>query len=347
MAYHDEYERALNAGRKKLSRTAKIALGLAAVLLIGAGALGAMAWIAVRTVSERIEDFRESPATMVAERLIEADPDLEWVSSEPDAGRVTFRNVQTSELHTVEAEDFLEGRLRVLTEEGELTLDLHAGDDGGSLVIRTDGEEAVRFDAHGDEDGGSLTITTTDGEVFRLDAEGDDDGGHLTVRTEDGEAMRLDATRDGEGGSFTMRLDGEEVARLDVDDLDDAGRFTLHTSAGSMDLTGLRSGGEVPAWVPEFDGAVKNQRVYTADADEGVAGAVRFETSVPVERVVERYEDALERRGEVKSHNWQIMGSRIQASLMGESRDGRIVMVIAAGGEEKTTHVVVTWADPD
>ena len=324
MAFHDEYERALGSNRRSMSRIAKIAMVLGVVFLVGAAAVAALAWMAVRTVADEFDQLRENPATVVAERLIDAAPELELLSSDVDAGTVTYRTRSSQDVRTVEAEEFLEGRLRIHTEDGDLTVDLNADERSGRLVIRTGDGEVLRLDAQGEEDGGSLVVRSQDGEVFRLEGRGLGD----------------------DSGELRLRVDGEEVVRLEIDGDGDDAVLRLHGEDGSVSLRGVREGGDVPGWVPGFRG-MDAPRVYTADADEGIAGAVRFRTDVPLAEVMDHYQDALGRAGNTRSHRWQVLGSRFQATVTGEVGEGRTVMVLGLGSEDGSTQVVVTWAETD
>ena len=98
--------------------------------------------------------------------------------------------------------------------------------------------------------------------------------------------------------------------------------------------------------MPEFRSGVENRRVYQADADEGRAGALSFETSRSLDRVMEFYTDELDIAGDTHSTQWSIMGSRMRATMATEDRDGRAVTVMGIGTDDGPTHVVVTWADP-
>lgn len=346
MAYHEEYENALGTPPRKLSRVAKIVMALGAVFLIGAGALAAVAVFAVRQVANEFEDLMENPATVVAARLVEAAPDLELVSSDVDNGTVTFRNRSTRDVQTVDAEDFLEGRLDFHTDDGDFSVDLRAGDEGGVLVIRGEEGEVFRLDLNGDEDGGKLVVTTDEGEVFRMEAHGDEDGGEVTARTPEGEVFRLHARGDEDGGTFSLDVDGDEIAVLDVDG-DDEAVLRIRGENGTTTLRGIEEGGRVPGFVPEFRRGVENRTVYQADADEGRAGAVRFETSRSLEQVMAFYADELDMDGDSESARWNVMGSEFRAAMAREDSEGRTVTVIGFGSEDGPTHVVVTWADPN
>lgn len=345
MAFHDEYENALGTGGRKPPRLVKIALVLGGVFLIGAMAVAVMVAIAVNKVSHEFGDFLENPATVVAERLVEAAPELELLSSDMDRGTVTYRNRGSRDVQTVDAEDFLEGRLDIHTRDGDFTVDLKADHDGGLLVVRGDDGEVFRLDVSGSEDGGSLVLSTGDGEVFRVDAHGDEDGGELVARLDDGEVVRIEARGEEDQGIVRLEVDGEELARLEA--IGDDAVVRLRGKDGrNMTLRGISQGGRVPAWVPEFRRGVEGRRVYQADADEGLAGAVTFETSEPLDRVMGFYGEELDLDGESHSTRWSIMGSQMRATMASEDRGGRTVTVMGIGEDDGVTRVVVTWADP-
>jgi len=76
-----------------------------------------------------IEELRNNPVQVGAETLIRMNPELDRVSTDEDAGTLTFRNNRTGEEATLNFEDVAEGRFSTTTDEGEDAVDV--GEAGG------------------------------------------------------------------------------------------------------------------------------------------------------------------------------------------------------------------------
>jgi hypothetical protein len=342
MSIHDEFERAVSGRRKRLHPLAWIAIAFAGIAFVGMAVVAVTGVFVAREVRDVVEDFKESPVVTIAERAIEASPNLELVSVDRAKETVTFRNVKDDRVRTVDAQDFVEGRFTIRTDDGDVTIDLEAGEHGGTLVVTTGDGEVVRLDASGGDGTARLVVTTPDGEAFRLDATGDDDGGSLIIRTDE-DRVRFDAVGGEDHGTLSIRTDAGELVRFEVDGADDQGSLTIHTANGSTTLRGLTEGGEVPGWVPLLRDA-DVERVYTAEADEGIAGAVRLTVQDSPRRVLRRYRESLEDGGySIESQDLSVQSRQIQGTVIGERGD-RTIMIIAVGGDSRS-HLIVTYAD--
>ena len=62
---------------------------------------------------------RKNPAVFAAKIAVMANPEIEIVSSDDDAGTVTIRNKKTGEELTMNAQDIKQGRLKFKNEKGE------------------------------------------------------------------------------------------------------------------------------------------------------------------------------------------------------------------------------------
>ena len=62
---------------------------------------------------------KKNPAVFAAKLAVMANPDLEVVSSDDEAGTVTIRNKKTGEELTMNAQDIKQGRLKFKNEKGE------------------------------------------------------------------------------------------------------------------------------------------------------------------------------------------------------------------------------------
>ena len=67
-------------------------------------------------------------------------PELELISTDDEAGTITFHNTKTGEEATLNFEDIAEGRFSMTTSEGEFSIDANQGEEGGITFSGPDGE---------------------------------------------------------------------------------------------------------------------------------------------------------------------------------------------------------------
>ena len=89
------------APKKGLSTGAKIAIGCGAVIVLGAIAMMLLLGWGVSKAKEYAEEFEENPAKAVAETAVRVNPELDLVSTDDEAGTITFRNDRTGEEATI------------------------------------------------------------------------------------------------------------------------------------------------------------------------------------------------------------------------------------------------------
>lgn len=343
MSIHDEFERAVGGKSKGMGPLAKVFIGLALFGVFAFAAVAVVAVVVANRVQDEFQDLRRDPQVVVAEKLIRHSQDLELVSSNREARTITFRTRSDGQVRTADVDEILEGGLRISTDEGELRINLTGGEDGGALVIQKPDGEVVRIDATGQDGQARVSVTTGDGEVLRIDARGHDDHGALVIRSQ-GSTLRFDAEGADDRGSLSIRTEEGELVRFDVQGQDEDARLTITTPEGETTLTGMREGGEAPGWLPRAPSRVRERTVYTAESETGEAGAVRFELRDDLASVLGYYADVLEDDGfTVRSQDLDVNRRTVQGTLVAE-REGRSVVVVAAGGEE-TTHVFLAWSE--
>ena len=124
---------------------------------IGCGALMILVLVVVmvggfflaRKAKDFAADLEENPTRTIARGIIMANPELEEVSADDEAGTITIRNTKTGEITTVNYDEIAEGKLSFSTGEGEITVDASGLQDSGTINI-TDDEGGVIFSAGGD-----------------------------------------------------------------------------------------------------------------------------------------------------------------------------------------------------
>jgi hypothetical protein len=118
----------------------KIALGCGCLaLVIGAAIAGFMFWGA-----KKAYEFASDPAKM-AEMVINADPDLEVVNNDKDAGTITVKNTKTGEETTINYADIKAGNLKIEGKDGA-TFEIGGntdGQDGAVKITGPDGQTAT------------------------------------------------------------------------------------------------------------------------------------------------------------------------------------------------------------
>lgn len=345
MSIHDEFEQSLGGTKSGMKTWTKVLVGLAVVGVLMFSAVAVAGIFVAREVRSTVEEFKADPALTIAERVVRRSGDLELISTDQAEQTITFRTRGDSEVRTVDVQDILEGSLRIHTDEGTISLDLEGGEDGGSLVIRKADGEVVRIDATGGDGEATLTVETDEGEVLRIDARGDDGGGSLVIRTED-DVLRFDAEGDEDSGTFSIHSSEGELVRFDVEGSGEDATLRIQTQEGATTFRGMREGGRVPAWVPDAPARSRDRKVYTAESDEGQAGATQFGLRESVEDVLEHYRETLEDEGySVKVQNLTIEDRNLQGTIVAES-DDRTVLIMAAGAGN-TTKVFLAFSEHD
>ena len=127
-------------GQKKMSALGWIAIGCGAIAILCILALGGLAFMGGRFLKKAADN----PAFAAAKIAVQANPDLEVVESDEDAGTLTVKNTKTGEVVTWNAKDIQDGKLTVTTKEGTTTIDgSSSGENGGITVTNDKGEKAT------------------------------------------------------------------------------------------------------------------------------------------------------------------------------------------------------------
>lgn len=121
--------------KKGLSPLAWIGIGCGALAVLAVIGFSVMLVAGGWFIKKQAEKIEKNPM-VVAEWFLRANPDLEVVSTDEDAGTITVKNIKTGEVMTLNAKDIKEGRLEVKTEDGTAVLDASAQD--GATIKVTD-----------------------------------------------------------------------------------------------------------------------------------------------------------------------------------------------------------------
>ena len=103
---------------------AKVGIGCGILLVIGVIAIALLIGWCQRSVGDFMRDFSENPERATAEMIVRLNPEIDLVSTDDEAGTITFRDQDGKET-TVTWDDIAEGRLTITDSEGnEMNLGL-------------------------------------------------------------------------------------------------------------------------------------------------------------------------------------------------------------------------------
>lgn len=114
------------------------AIGCGLLLLLVLVGLGAGCW----WLGNKAKDFAENPELASIKLIAAADPDIELVESDADAGTATLRNLKTGEVIEVDFDDIREGKIRWTVDGKETSYELD--EEAGSIRFETEGEDGVQ-----------------------------------------------------------------------------------------------------------------------------------------------------------------------------------------------------------
>lgn len=131
--------------KKGLSPLAWVGIGCGALAVVTLIVVAIVFAMAAKKGKEFLSDFESNPAFKTAEFAIRANPELELVESDSEAGTLTVRNKKTGEVVTVDLDDIEQGRLSVLTGEGEESTITFGGESGGLEIRAEEGGKTSRL----------------------------------------------------------------------------------------------------------------------------------------------------------------------------------------------------------
>jgi len=145
--------------KKGLSTGAKIGIGcLVAALLVAGGCFVVTAFFvkkgadAVRSFAEDAQNDPDAAAVKAVELLMKLNPEVDVVSTDPGAGKITLREKRTGKVLTFRAEDIRNGKVSFESEGEKLTIDADQGEDGKPGALRVEGNDrSMVFGADTDE----------------------------------------------------------------------------------------------------------------------------------------------------------------------------------------------------
>lgn len=137
--------------KKGLSTGAKIAIGcLVVLLLIAGGCFVVTAFVGKKVVdfARDVENDPDAAAVKATELMMRMNPEVEVVSSDPKAGKITLREKRTGKVVTFNADDLANGKFSFESEGETVTIDADQGEGGEAGALRVEsGDRSMVFGA--------------------------------------------------------------------------------------------------------------------------------------------------------------------------------------------------------
>lgn len=128
------------APKKGLSPLAWVGIGCLVLLLLGAAAFVSCSYFVAKKAGDLAQEIQENPARKLAELAVRANPNLELVETDEEAGTMTILDKSTGKVATFDYDAIAKGKFRLQTEEGEMSVDVGEAAKGLVTVKTPDGE---------------------------------------------------------------------------------------------------------------------------------------------------------------------------------------------------------------
>ncbi len=136
------------SAKKGVPVWAWVGIGCGALMIVVLVVVMVGGFLLARKAKDFAAELEENPARTIARGIIMANPELEEVSADDEAGTITIRNTKTGETTTVNYDEITEGKLSFTTDKGEITVDASELKESGTINI-TDDEGGVVFSTGG------------------------------------------------------------------------------------------------------------------------------------------------------------------------------------------------------
>lgn len=219
--------------KKGLSPLAWIGIGCGVLAVIAMIVIGGLLAAGGYFLKKQADKFEKNPSLAAAELIVRANPELEVVSTDQNAGTITIRNKKTGEVVTFDAKEAEKGHFEFKTKDGTAVFDasgkdatIKVTDEKGQVSTIVGGGGAPQnlpswlpvypgatvqgtFDAKSAEGGRTLsfTVTTTDAADKVLD--------FYKSRFEEA-GLKVDSTVNASGSEGTgglLTVNGENPSR--------------------------------------------------------------------------------------------------------------------------------------
>jgi len=131
-----------------------LAMGCGCLVVLAGASTLFLGTFLFHKAGEVVSDLGDNPVMAVAERAVEASPDVELVSSDREAGRLEIRDKKTGETYWLDAADIRRGQIRFGKGDEERTLTF--GGEEGQGSVRLEGPEGESSFRVGSGAGGEI-----------------------------------------------------------------------------------------------------------------------------------------------------------------------------------------------
>lgn len=142
------------AKKKGLPPLAWVGIGCGALVLLVVIALAIAAAMGLSWLGGKAKEFEDNPAMAAAKLMVQANPEVELVEADDEAGTLTIRNKETGEVMTVGLDQVEQGRITFESDGETVTMGMEEGEDGeGAFTVRDkEGKATFRVGAGGEDD---------------------------------------------------------------------------------------------------------------------------------------------------------------------------------------------------
>jgi hypothetical protein len=131
--------------KKGLGPLAWVAIGCGAIIVIVCIVFAAAGYFLKTRV---VDPLKKNPTMAVAKAIVAANPDLDLVSSDDEAGTLTVHNKKTNETVTINANDAKNGNFKI-TSDGKTSASMSFGKDGITVKAQDANGQVSTFTAGG------------------------------------------------------------------------------------------------------------------------------------------------------------------------------------------------------
>jgi hypothetical protein len=131
------------APKQGLSTGAKIAIGCLVAVVLCVGGCFVVTAVGLHWAGKKVKNFAENAeknpnaaAVQAVELMVKFNPEVEVVSSDPDAGTITLREKKTGKVVKFNAEDIKNGKFSFESDGEKVNVEAN-GDNGGSFKVES------------------------------------------------------------------------------------------------------------------------------------------------------------------------------------------------------------------
>ena len=174
----------------------------------------------------------------------------------------------------------------------------------------------------------------------------DEEKGLLTIKDKKTGKVVTVNLDDVQNGKLTFKQDGEEEVTLEAKADESKGSVEVKSAEGTAKF-GSGSVEKLPDWLPTYPDT-KTEGSYSAQNREGESGGFNFLTSDTPGKVIEFYQDGLERAGLTVTTNIVQKSGRATSAIATaeDSNKKRTAYINAAAGDEGTRVSVIFASKP-